>query len=252
VLSTVLLPRPEHQQLRALFVERWARNNPGGYLRALRALIGWSVSARLGTIRCPTLILTADQDYTPLAYKQFYTAAIPGALRARFGASEVIVTIMLNFVILAFLNYMIAEKVHVEETLHTPPINTGNVPRLAESITAFHGSAANWTILIAVAAALALTWYLFRTRGGYELRAVGLQPDAAEYGGVSVPRSSAGIERISVSNSVCAVLPRQRRVKVSDISAGISRAPSPSRARPWQCAHVRPYSRSPRSAWTSV
>jgi pimeloyl-ACP methyl ester carboxylesterase len=79
VLSTALLPRPEHEQMRALFVERWARNNPGAYLRALRALIGWSVSARLGTIKCPTLILTADQDYTPVAYKQFYTAAIPGA-----------------------------------------------------------------------------------------------------------------------------------------------------------------------------
>ena len=30
-------------------------------------------------------------------------------------------------------------------------------------------------------------WFLFRTRGGYELRAVGLQPEAAEYGGVDVP-----------------------------------------------------------------
>jgi simple sugar transport system permease protein len=30
-------------------------------------------------------------------------------------------------------------------------------------------------------------WFLFRSRAGFELRAVGLQPDAAEYGGVSVP-----------------------------------------------------------------
>ena len=79
VLSKVLLPMPEHGTLRETFVERWARNNPGAYLRALRALIGWSVSARLGTIRCPTLILAADQDYTPVAYKQFYMASIPGA-----------------------------------------------------------------------------------------------------------------------------------------------------------------------------
>ena len=34
--------------------------------------------------------------------------------------------------------------------------------------------------------AAAVGWYLFRTRAGYDLRAVGLQPDAAEYGGVSV------------------------------------------------------------------
>lgn len=53
-------------------------------------------------------------------------------------------------------------------------------------IPSFHGSAANFTILIAIAAAIATGWYLFRSRAGYELRAVGLQPEAAEYGGVKV------------------------------------------------------------------
>jgi ABC-type uncharacterized transport system permease subunit len=115
-------------------------------------------------------------------------AAVPGVLRARFGASEVIVTIMLNFVVLAFLNWLVSAKLNVPETLHTAPINTGGVPRMEAMFSSFHGSAANWTLLIAVLAALASWWYLFRTRGGYELRAVGLQPDAAEYGGVQVPR----------------------------------------------------------------
>ncbi|MDQ2668959.1 MAG: ABC transporter permease, partial [Gemmatimonadota bacterium] len=36
--------------------------------------------------------------------------------------------------------------------------------------------------------AFAMWFYMFRTRAGYELRAVGLQPDAAEYGGISVRR----------------------------------------------------------------
>ncbi|MEQ1691740.1 MAG: ABC transporter permease [Gemmatimonas sp.] len=115
-------------------------------------------------------------------------AAVPGVLRARFGASEVIVTIMLNFVVLALLNWLVSAKIHVTETLHTPPIRTGGVSRLADMFDAFHGSAANWTLLIAIAAALVCWWYLFRTRGGYELRAVGLQADAAEYGGVNVKR----------------------------------------------------------------
>lgn len=115
-------------------------------------------------------------------------ASVPGVLRARFGASEVIVTIMLNFVVLALLNWLVSAKIHVTETLHTPPIASGHVARLSDVFASFHGSAANWTILVAMAAALAATWYLFRTRGGYELRAVGLQPDAAEYGGVNVKR----------------------------------------------------------------
>lgn len=114
--------------------------------------------------------------------------AVPGALRAKFGASEVIVTIMLNFIVLAFLNWIVSAKLHVPETLHTPPIVAGMMPRFADSFTAFRGSAANFTIVFAVLAAVASWWYLFRTRAGYELRAVGLQPDAAEYGGVRVPR----------------------------------------------------------------
>lgn len=114
--------------------------------------------------------------------------AVPGALRAKFGASEVIVTIMLNFIVLAFLNWIVSSKLHVPETLHTPPIAAGMMPRFADSFAAFRGSAANFTIVFAVLAAVASWWYLFRTRAGYELRAVGLQPDAAEYGGVRVPR----------------------------------------------------------------
>jgi len=112
--------------------------------------------------------------------------AVPGVLKARFGASEVIVTIMLNFVALALLNYIVAAHVHVAETLHTPEIHAGAIPRLAAIATMFEGSAANTAIFLAIAAALAVWWYLFRTRPGYELRAVGLQPDAAEYGGVRV------------------------------------------------------------------
>lgn len=79
VLAKVLLPRPIHAKEREVFVERWARNDPGAYLRALRALIGWSVSERLKDITCPTLVVGADQDYTPVAFKQEYTNRIPGA-----------------------------------------------------------------------------------------------------------------------------------------------------------------------------
>lgn len=114
--------------------------------------------------------------------------AVPGALKARFGASEVIVTIMLNFVVLALLNWIVAVKLHVGESLHTPPINAGTLPRLSDVAPAFHGSAANATILLAAATAAAVGWFLFRTRAGYDLRATGLQPDAAEYGGISVGR----------------------------------------------------------------
>jgi simple sugar transport system permease protein len=112
--------------------------------------------------------------------------AIPGVMKARFGAHEVIVTIMLNFIVLALLNWIVASHLHVPETLHTPDMRAGTVARLADWVPAFHGSAANMSLFIALAAAVIVGWMLFRTRAGYELRAVGLQPDAAEYGGVKV------------------------------------------------------------------
>ncbi len=79
VLSTRLLPLPEHGALRATFIERWARNDKAAYLRALNALVGWSVSAKLSGITCPVLVVGADQDYTPVAFKQAYTSQIPNA-----------------------------------------------------------------------------------------------------------------------------------------------------------------------------
>jgi simple sugar transport system permease protein len=93
---------------------------------------------------------------------------------------------MLNFITLALLNWIVASHLHVPETLHTPDMRTGTLARLSDWIPAFHGSAVNASLFIALAAAVAVGWMLFRTRGGYELRAVGLQPDAAEYGGVRV------------------------------------------------------------------
>ena len=114
--------------------------------------------------------------------------AVPGWLRARFGASEVIVTIMLNFVVLALLNWAVATHLKVPDTLHTPAIQAGAIPRLAGLLPAFAGSAANGVVLLALLVAIAAWWVLFRTRSGYELRAVGLQPEAAEYGGVPVRR----------------------------------------------------------------
>ncbi len=113
-------------------------------------------------------------------------AAIPAVLKTRFGAHEVIVTIMLNFIVLAMLNWLVAGHLHVPESLHTAPIRSGTLARLDSFFPAFHGSAANLSIVIASAAAGLLWFFLFRTRSGYELRAAGLQPDVAEYSGIRV------------------------------------------------------------------
>lgn len=79
VLSKRLFIKPEQEDIRRIFVERWAENDQRAYLNAMRALVGWSVTARIGSIQCPTLVIAADQDYSPLSIKEAYTAKIPGA-----------------------------------------------------------------------------------------------------------------------------------------------------------------------------
>ena len=109
---------------------------------------------------------------------------IAGELKSRFGAHEVITTIMLNFIVLALLSYLTSTYLKVPETLHTSEIRSGALPRLADLLPPFHGSASSVVLLLAALACVLTWWYLFRTRRGFELRAVGLQPDAAEYAGV--------------------------------------------------------------------
>jgi simple sugar transport system permease protein len=149
----------------------------GGFCAALAGLL---LPAGIPALLCLPLYVFAS------ALGGGIVGAVPGVLKARFGAHEVIVTIMLNFVVLALLNYLTSAKLHVPDTLHTPELRSGALPRLGDLIPAFHGSAANVTILLAIAAAALLGWFLFRTRAGFELRAVGLQPAAAEYAGVDV------------------------------------------------------------------
>ena len=62
-----------------MFVERWAENDKRAYIDSMRAIVGWSVADHLGTIRCPTLVIAADEDYTPVSLKEAYVAKMPQA-----------------------------------------------------------------------------------------------------------------------------------------------------------------------------
>jgi simple sugar transport system permease protein len=149
----------------------------GGFLAALAGLVLPTGLPALATL--PIYLAAA-------AAGGAIVGGIPGVLKAKFGAHEVITTIMLNFIVLALLNYLTAAHLKVEGTLHTAEIHAGALPRLSSMIDAFHGSAANVVLLLAFVTAAAVSWFLFRTRRGFELRATGLQPAAAEYGGVNV------------------------------------------------------------------
>ena len=117
-------------------------------------------------------------------------AGVPGILKAKRGAHEVITTIMMNFVALALTNYFIAHHFSVPETVHTPAISpAATIPRLSTLFPIFSGSPLNYSLFLALFACLIIYYILWKTPLGYELRAVGLNPLAAEYGGINVAKS---------------------------------------------------------------
>lgn len=149
----------------------------GGFLAAL---VGLLLPSGLPAI------LTLPVYLVAAAIGGGVVGGVSGILKARFGAHEVITTIMLNFIVLALLNYLTASHLKVPGTLHTNEIRGGALPRLSSLVPAFHGSAANVVLVIALVVAALASWFLFRTQKGFEFRATGLQPEAAKYGGVNV------------------------------------------------------------------
>lgn len=108
--------------------------------------------------------------------------ALPGWLKARFGAHEVLGTIMLNFVAGALVLWAGKRAFFVAETVHTRPIAAAaRMPSLG-----LGESPASLALVLALACAVGVHLFVERTRRGYELRALGRSPTAAEAGGVAV------------------------------------------------------------------
>ena len=79
VLAKRLFIKPEQEELRERMASRWAENDKKAYLSSLKTLKNWSVLERLHEIKCPTLAISSDEDYTPLSDKEEYITLIPNA-----------------------------------------------------------------------------------------------------------------------------------------------------------------------------
>lgn len=116
--------------------------------------------------------------------------AIPGVLKARFGSHEVINTIMMNFIAVALAAYFTERffRAQGDPIMETVPIGEGaHIARLGKFIPAFpERIPLNLAFILALLACVLVYFFLWRTKWGYEIRATGANPSAAEYGGISV------------------------------------------------------------------
>jgi general nucleoside transport system permease protein len=115
--------------------------------------------------------------------------ALPGFLKAKFGSHEVINTIMLNFIAIALVSYFTQYyyKIPGDPILQTAPIGAAaHIPRLNQYLTFLPADVPlNVAFLLAILMCVLVYIFLWKTKWGYELRAVGENPSAAEYGGIS-------------------------------------------------------------------
>lgn len=115
--------------------------------------------------------------------------AIPGILKAKFGSHEVINTIMLNFIAIALVSYLTQYhyKVAGDPILQTAPIGeAAYIPQLNQFLPFIPKDVPlNVSFLLAILMCFLVYIFLWKTKWGYELRAVGANPAAAEYGGIS-------------------------------------------------------------------
>lgn len=119
-------------------------------------------------------------------------AAIPGILRAFFGTSEVIVTIMMNYVLLYTANHIV-NNVMSEDIISnkgvTKIVGMNGTLRAPWLTQIFGGSRINLGIFLALIF-LVVVWFLMnKTTLGFEIRSVGLNPFASEYAGMSSKRT---------------------------------------------------------------
>jgi simple sugar transport system permease protein len=106
---------------------------------------------------------------------------LPGWLKVRFGANEVIVTIMLNYIAIILSTYLIAGPWASGLTPVTKSIDAAaRLPILIPG-TRLHSG-----FLIGLIMAVLLYFLMYRTVFGYQIRAVGNNPNAAKYAGIRV------------------------------------------------------------------
>jgi ABC-type uncharacterized transport system permease subunit len=111
-------------------------------------------------------------------------SGISGVLRARFGGNEVLISLMSNYVAILMVKYLVAGPMRAAGSLP----ETEQLPHGTWLAFILPGTRAHAGVLIAIAAAL-LIWVLLRKLPlGFELVVSGMNPVAARYAGIDVPR----------------------------------------------------------------
>jgi simple sugar transport system permease protein len=164
--------------------------NIGGEGQAMMGGLGAGLAALAWSARLPAWLMLPLMVAAAALFGLAW-AAVPGVLRAWRGSHTVITTIMFNFIASALLSWLLGVALKQPGSM-TPESRTfaasAHLPGVHEVLgwlgVAWPRTPLNLSLLLAVAAAAAVWLGLWKTRGGYALRAVGFAPAAARYAGI--------------------------------------------------------------------
>ena len=149
------------------------------------ALIGYALPEWLG-FDLPTIIHLPLAVIVGMAAGALW-AGIVGFLKAYTGGHEVINTIMMNYIALNTISFLLNGPMKDRD----PNNVIARTPLIAESArmpVIFDGLRVHWGFVLALLAAFLVWWMLNKTTLGFEIRTVGINPDAAKYAGINVKR----------------------------------------------------------------
>jgi simple sugar transport system permease protein len=142
---------------------------------------------------------------------------IPGVLKAKTGAHEVIVTIMLNYIALRLVDFFLKTELFQREGRNDPVSKTVEASAQLTQMLGWMNPAlrVHLGLIVALIAAGFIHWLLFRTTTGFEFRAVGANPNAARYAGMSITKVyilvmmiAGGLAGLAGSGQILGVLDR--------------------------------------------
>jgi ABC-type uncharacterized transport system permease subunit len=158
--------------------------NIGGDGQLIIGALGATITAIMlaGVVPAPVILLAALLVAT--AAGSFW-GFIPGFLKARTGAHEVITTIMLNY-IAALVVFFALRSPTLRAAGSTSPVSKNLTPIVdVPNIISLPNIRLDYGFVVALLMAVAVSWLLFRTTKGFELRASGFNLTAARYAGMS-------------------------------------------------------------------
>lgn len=109
---------------------------------------------------------------------------IPGVLKAKLGVSEMVCSLMLNYVIMYMVKFLMNTKFADKskgQVQSLPFLASAKVPELISN-----GSKLTWGFIVALLFVVITALFMYRTRWGYAIRMIGINQDFAKYSGMKV------------------------------------------------------------------